>query len=207
MAGGSPIRRSDRGYPPSVGYVIAAVVGLIFGALDQYLGTIRFGAWAWTVSGMSAPWLVLPFVVGTTQGRSRRAMVLGLLVMLSALVGYFAMTYSPMEGHPIDEFLDGFWTIVRTGYNPLWILGGVVTGPPFGFLGHRWRVERSWIGVAIAGALCLEPLARGVTGRLSPQPLVWGVEVTLGAAFAATSISRIASARRTRETAPPVPPV
>jgi hypothetical protein len=202
------MRRHDRGYPSSVAYVIVVVVGLVFGAVDQYLGTIRFGPWAWTVSGMSAPWLVLPFVVGTTQGRSRRAMVLGLVVTLSALVGYFAMTYSPMEGHPIDEFLDGFWTIVSTGYNPLWILSGVVTGPLFGFLGHRWRVERSWVGVAlVAGALCLEPLARGVTGRLSPQPLVWGVEVAVGVTLAVTSISMIATARRTRGTAPPVPPV
>lgn len=156
-----------------MGSLVAAVVGLVFGAVDQYLGTIRFGPWAWTLSGMSAPWLVLPFVVGMTQERSRRAMLLGLVVTLAALVGYFAMTYSPMEGTPIDEFLARFWTIVRTGFDPLWILGGAVTGPLFGFLGHRWRVERSRVSaVLVAGALCLEPVARAVTGRLSPQPIV-----------------------------------
>jgi hypothetical protein len=44
--------------------VAYVVVGLAFGAADRSLGTIRFGPWAWTVSAMSAPWLVLPFVVG-----------------------------------------------------------------------------------------------------------------------------------------------
>jgi uncharacterized membrane protein (UPF0136 family) len=189
-----------------VAYVVAAIVGLLFGAVDQYLGTIRFGPWAWTVSGMSAPWLVLPLAVGMTQDRDRRAAALGLVVTLSALVGYFAMTYSPMESVPIDQFLPGFVRIATTGYNPLWILGGIVTGPLFGFLGHRWRVARSWVSAAlVAGALCLEPLARAVTGRLSPQPFVWGVEVALGAIVAAASCSVIVQARRTREAVPSTP--
>jgi len=180
-----------------VAYLLAAIAGLLFGAVDQYLGTIRFGPWAWTVSGMSAPWLVLPFVVGMTQERSRRAMALGLVGTLAALVGYFAMTYSPMEGTPIGEFLSGFWAIVHTGYNPFWILGGIVTGPLFGLIGHRWRVERSWISAAlVAGALCFEPLARIVADRLAPTPIVWAVEVALGVTVAVVSIPMIATARR-----------
>ena len=187
-------------------YIVAAVAGLLFGSVDQYLGTIRFGPWAWTVSGMSAPWLVLPFVVGMTQDGRRRALALGLVVTLAALVGYFAMTYSPMEGTAIDEFLPGFWTIATTGYNPLWVVGGVVAGPLFGLLGHRWRVERSWIGAAlVAGALCLEPLARIVADRLAPTPVVWAVEVALGVTVAIVSIPMIATARRA-EAARPQPP-
>jgi Family of unknown function (DUF6518) len=180
-----------------VAYLVTAIVGFVLGAVDQFLGTIHFGAWATTVSGMSAPWLVLPFVVGVTEERSRRAMALGLVVTLAALVGYFAMTYSPMEGTPIDEFLPGFWTIASTGYNPFWVLGGMVTGPLFGFLGHRWRIARWWIGPAlIAGALCLEPLARIVADRLAPTPIVWAVEVALGVTVAVASIPMIAAARR-----------
>jgi hypothetical protein len=195
-----------RRYPAGVAYVVVAIVGLMFGAVDQFLGTIRFEPWAWTVSGMSAPWLVLPVAVGMTQDRERRAAALGLVVTLSALAGYFAMTYSPMESVPIDQFLPGVVRIATTGYNPLWILGGIVTGPLFGFLGHRWRVARSWVSAAlVAGALCLEPLARAVTGRLSPQPFVWGVEVALGAIVAAASCSVIVQARRTREAVPSTP--
>jgi hypothetical protein len=187
-----------------VAYFIAVVVGLAFGATDQYLGTIRFDPWAWTVSGMSAPWLVLPFVVGMTQERARRAMALGLVATVAALVGYFAMTYSPMESIPVAEFPKGFLTIVRTGYNPLWIAGGAVIGPLFGLLGQRWRIARWWPSAALVTcALCFEPLARERVGRLAPHPNVWGIEVAVGAVAAVSFALMIATARRARETVPP----
>jgi hypothetical protein len=190
-----------------VAYVIAVVAGLVFGAADQYLGTIRFGPWAWAVSGMSAPWLVLPFAVGMTQERRRRAMALGLVATLAALVGYFAMTYSPIEGVPIGRFLGGFVTIARTGYNPLWIIGGMVAGPLFGFLGHRWRVARAWVSaVLVASVLCLEPLARGLVGRLSPQPIVWGGEVAVGLVLAVSFAFVAVRSRRGPDAAPALPP-
>lgn len=191
-------------YPAGVAYLVVVMAGLLFGAVDQFLGTIRFGPWAWTVSGMSAPWLVLPFVVGMTQERSRRAMALGLVVTMAALVGYFAMTHSPMEGAPLAEFPSRFLNMVTTGSNPLWILGGIVTGPLYGFLGHRWRVARSWVSAAlIASALCLEPLARGAVGMLSPHPFVWWAEIAIGAVVAAAFASVIATSRRAREIVPP----
>jgi hypothetical protein len=189
-----------------VAYVVAIVAGLAFGALDQFLGTIRFGPWAWTVSGMSAPWLVLPFLVGMTQERSRRAMALGLVATMAALIGYFAMTYSPMESVPTDRFFKGVLTMIRTGYNPLWIVGGAVTGPLYGFLGHRWRVARSWVSAAlVTSALCLEPLARGFVGMLSPHPFVWWAEIAIGAVVAVVFAFMIATSRRAREIVPPWP--
>jgi hypothetical protein len=185
-------------------YLIAIVGGLLFGATDQYLGTIRFDPWLWTVSGMSAPWLVLPFIVGMTQERARRAMALGLVAEVAALVGYFAMTYSPMESVPASQFPSGFFTIVRTGYNPVWIAAGVVIGPLFAFLGHRWRVARSWVSVALVTcALCFEPLARRVVGRLAPHPLVWWTEVSVGVAAAAAFAVTSVISRRTAEAVPP----
>lgn len=188
-------------------YLVAVVVGLAFGAADQYLGTIRFGPWAWTVSGMSAPWLVLPFVVGMTQERRRRAMALGLVATVAALAGYFAMTYSPMESVPIERFFDGVLTMLRTGYNPLWIVAGTVTGPLYGFLGHRWRVARSWTSATLVTCvLCLEPLARGAVGMLSPQPFVWAAEVAIGVVAAAAFAFAIATSRRAPEILPPLPP-
>ena len=185
-------------------YLVVIIAGLAFGAADQFLGTIRFGPWAWTVSGMSAPWLVLPFVVGITQERSRRAMALGLGVTLAALAGYFAMTYSPMEGVPTDRFFKGVFTMVTTGYNPLWIVSGLVTGPLYGFLGHRWRVARSWISAAlVTSALCFELLARGFVGMLTPHPFVWWAEIGIGAVVAVVFAFMITTSRRARETVPP----
>ena len=81
-------------------FLLAIVAGLVFGGVDQYLGSgrllVEFGVWPSTASQMSAPWLILPFVAGCTQVRPGRAMLLGLVVTLSALVGYFALTLSPL---------------------------------------------------------------------------------------------------------------
>jgi hypothetical protein len=183
-----------------VAYLLAALVGLAFGAGDQYLGTLVWlGSWTGTAAQVSAPWLVLPFVVGVTQPRARRAAMLGLVAAASALFGYFAMTYSPMEIHPwsLDRFTRGLVAVTTTGYNPAYILGGLVGGPLFGLLGQRWRVRRSWVSAAtVAGVLCLEPVARWASGQLMPPAPVWTVEVAVGAVAAALFILAILAWRR-----------
>jgi hypothetical protein len=87
--------------------------------------------------------------------------------------------------------------VTTSGYNPFYILSGLVTGPIFGLLGQRWRVRRSWFSAAIvAGAFCLEPLARWVTGQLMPPPAVWTVEVAFGAVVAALFAYTLMAQRR-----------
>jgi hypothetical protein len=164
--------------------------GFAFGAADQYLGSrvmrggqFVLGPWASTVSMMSAPWLVVPFVFGCSQVRPRRAMLLGLVVTLAALAGYFALMWSPLEGVSFSQVLSDWPTLIRSQWAN--ILGGLVSGPLFGLLGQRWRTNRSWTSAAlVAGALCLEPFARWVAGRLSPPAFVWEIEVATGAALA-----------------------
>ena len=165
--------------------IITALCAFAFGAADQYLGSrSALGPWASSASLMSAPWLLVAFVAGLTQDRPRRAMVLGLLATVAALVGYFAMTYSPLEIHPwsLERFTTGVVAIASTGYNPAYILTGLMTGPLFGLLGQRWRVHRSWVSAAIvAGVLCLEPVALLLTGQLSYRSTaVWRVELAAG---------------------------
>jgi hypothetical protein len=184
-----------------VAYLVAAILGLAFGAADQYLGSMLWlGSWAPTAAQVSAPWLILPFLIGSGQQRAGRAAALGLIVTLSALLGYFAMTYSPMEIHPwsVDRFSAGMVAVTTRGwYNPLFILSGLVTGPVFGLLGQRWRVRRSWVSATlVAGALCLEPLARWTAGQLMPPAPVWTVEVASGAVVAALFAFTIMAWRR-----------
>jgi Family of unknown function (DUF6518) len=200
-AGSSPWTPATRLYRSFVTYLVAVVLGLAFGAADQQLGTLtaELGPWTSTAAQVSAPWLILPFLFGTTQERAQRAAVLGLVVTASALVGYFAMTYSPAEIHPwsIDRFTSGFVAVTTSGYNPLYILGGLVTGPLFGVLGQRWRVHRSWVSAAVvAGALCLEPLARWTSGRLMAPAVVWTVEVAAGVIVAASFAYALTGLRR-----------
>ena len=181
-------------------FVAAVVVGFAFGAADQYLGSrsATLGPWVVAVSLASAPWLVLPFAFGCSQVRARRAMALGLVVTMAALVGYCTLMWSPFEGVAVSQALPELPTLLRSQW--LNFCGGLVSGPLFGLLGQRWRAGRSWLGTAlVAGALCLEPLARWLTGRLLPPSSVWAVEVAAGVVLALGFV--LASVARKRETA------
>jgi hypothetical protein len=167
-----------------VAYLVAALVGLGFGGADQYLGSlVSLGSWSHAVSGMSAPWLLLPFAFGATQRHRRHAMLLGLVATVSALTGYFALTLSPLESVPLSHFPADLAALARS--NLLNIVGGLVTGPSFGLLGYRWRATRSLSAAAlVAAAFCLEPFARLAVGQLAWPTIVWGIEVAAGACLA-----------------------
>ena len=171
--------------------VVALVLSAAFGAADQYLGSLP-GAHLWAarvpwvtdVSLLSAPWLLLPFLAGATQREARRAALLGLACTMSALAGYALMTLSPLENAELTlGSVEGF---ARSSDRV--IVGGLVTGPLFGWLGYRWQAERTWLGaLLVAGAFCLEPLARVVAGhgQAIGSRAVWELEVAVGLAFAA----------------------
>jgi hypothetical protein len=169
----------------------------LFGAFDQYLGGLWFvehvGFWTISVSAMSAPWLALPFAIGCTQNRAGRAALLGLAGTGCALLGYFVMTLSPIEGvRPSSVVIPMFL------HSQLHVIvPGLVTGPLYGWLGHRWRTLRSWASAAlVAGAFCLEPLARWLYGQPLGSASVSTAEVVLGV-IAATLLAaaRVAQAR------------
>src|SRR3954470_6770471 len=98
MASNRPHGTSGHGRRP---FVVAAVVGLVFGAADQYIGSLKpmvaLGPWTISLSQMSALWLLLPFVFGAAQVGPRRGIAIGSVATLGGLVGYFAMTVSPLE--------------------------------------------------------------------------------------------------------------
>ena len=181
-------------------FLAAAVIGFVFGGADQYLGSLMaLGPWASTVSVVSAPWLVLPFAVGATQTHHRRAMLLGFTAVVSAVAGYFALTISPLESVPLSHFPSDLIDLVRAQLPN--VVGGFVTAPLFGLLGQRWRTERSWMSaVAVAAAVCLEPLARLAVGRLWSPDGVWLIEIVLGACLAAYFLRAGVTYRRRLQT-------
>jgi hypothetical protein len=163
-------------------FVLAAVVGLVFGGGDQYLGSlVTLGSWTAAASLLSAPWLVLPFVFGCTQRRPRRAVGIGLLATIAALAGYFVMLSSPLEGARFSLHELGAWVASSS-----WVvIGGLVTGPVFGLLGQRWRTRRAWLSATlVAGALCCEPFAERLANR-SWSRTVSTLEVAAGLVVAA----------------------
>jgi Family of unknown function (DUF6518) len=180
-------------------YLIAIIAGVVYGGADQYFGTVRLvalpGAWPSTVAQISAPWLLLPFVVCATQVRPRRAMLLGFAVTQAALIGYLAMTLSPMEGVPLSR--EPAAAIAFLHWNSGYVAAGAVTGVVYGLFGQRWRVRRAWSSAAmVVGALCLEPLSRVAVGQLFAPSFVWLGEVAVGVAVSVYFAMRVATFRR-----------
>jgi hypothetical protein len=187
----------------------------MFGAASQYVGSLSAVNPALTdLSVLSAPWLVLPFLVGCTQREWRSGALLGLACTFAGLFGYGAMTLSPMQGaHYTAQSVSGF--IVSNGAT---IAGGTITGPLFGWFGQRWRNHRDYrVALLTSATLCLEPLVRQLVeqpptalGRWwvpAIQPIgsrnVAVLEVTLGLAAAAYVGARALASAPDRSTNPP----
>jgi hypothetical protein len=175
---------------------IALVLAAIFGGVDQYLGSFSAHPWMADVSLLSAPWLAIAFLAGLTQTSARRSAALGLACTAAALAGYAVMTLSPVENaHFTTAGLAGFISSER-----FVLVGGVVTGPLFGWFGQQWRTRRAWAGaLATALAICLEPLVT------VPAPAYHHVRShTVAAAEAAVGLLAVAyvvlSAVRARST-------
>jgi len=177
------------------GIVAALVLAAAFGASDQYLGSIPGMLWGVDVSLLSAPWLVLAFAAGATQREPRRAALLGLGCTTAALVGYFLMTDSPLENaHYSLANLHGF-AISEARV----IVGALVTGPLFGWFGQQWKTQRRLLApLVVAGALCLEPLARRANGYPIHFRDVSLAEVAAGLLLATYALLSHARARSSR---------
>jgi hypothetical protein len=175
-----------------VAVVVALVLSGAFGAGDQYLGSLTGSGHVWAagwssdVSLLSAPWLVLPFVAGATQRLPRRAAVVGLSCTYAGLLGYGLMTLSPVEhAHLTAATVRGFVASERAV-----LVGGVVTGPLFGWFGQQWRTRRAIAGALLtAAALCLEPVVRRATIDPIDHRAVWLAEVAAGLALAAAVLA------------------
>lgn len=182
-----------------MGIAAAVLAGLVFGAADQYLGSLaRLGPWTVSVSQMSAPWLALPFIAGLRQPDPRRAAGSGAAVTLAALLGYFIMTLSPLEGVTAGQIHVRAFLVSQLHV----ILPGLITGPLLGWLGHHWRTTRSWASAAlIAGAFCLEPLARVAYGQPFSAVGVATGEVIAGVVLGAWLVLVAARERRNSDAA------
>jgi hypothetical protein len=186
--------------------ITALFLSLAFGAVDQYLGVLPGKVWSWTegrhdaswlidVSLLSAPWLLIAFLAGRTQRAPGPAALLGLACTMAAIGGYGLMTLSPVEGAELTrESVAGF---VRSQQH--FILGGLLTGPLFGWFGYGWRRRRAWGGALVAAAaFCLEPLARELVGMPLPSGYrgVVVAEIAVGLALVAYVVSQRAATRR-----------
>lgn len=181
------------------GWAVSLAGAAAFGAIDQYLGTVRFlvefGRWPSTASQVSATWLLLPFLAGCTQRSARSAAAIGAVSTQVGLTSYVLMTVSPFEGVALGAAPAA--AAAMTAANMSWVVLGILTGPLYGWLGYRWRTARSAVAAALViGALCLEPMARAAVGQRDDPAVVWEVEIAIGCAAAVAFAAMILSGRR-----------
>lgn len=178
---------------------LVLVLSAAYGAGAQYTGSVVH-TWGPAAASLSAPWLLLAFLAGATQRDPVRAALLGFGSTFAALVGYFLLTDSPLEGAQYTiANAHGFFIS-----NAFVVMGGMVTGPLFGWFGQQWRTRRAIAGALVAAAaFCLEPLARRAAirpmhmlghGYAVTNPIdshfVVVAEVAAGLALAATALAR-----------------
>jgi hypothetical protein len=174
----------------------AFVLAFAFGGADQYLGSLSAHPWATEASLLSAPWLALAFLAGWTQREPKHGALLGFACTASALAGYGLMTLSPVENAHLS--LASVGAFVRSE-RPV-IVGGMLTGPVFGWLGSRWRNDRARLGaLAVGAAVSLEPLARRAASEAITLRSVWAAEIAVGLLMMIYVVAAtLASQRRAR---------
>jgi hypothetical protein len=181
-----------------VAIALALVLSAAFGAFDQYLGSGHIAGitWATDVSLLSAPWILLAFLAGATQRDPKRGALLGLACTYAALLGYCVMTLSPAEGADFT-----FATFRGFVYSERAVLvGGLFTGPLFGWFGQQWRTGKMLAGaLLVAAALCFEPLARLLSVNPVQRDVVIVAEIVAGLVFAVFVVVRF---QQTRESKP-----
>lgn len=174
--------------------MLAIALAVAFGAADQLLGARAWivESWATDVSLLSAPWLLVAFFAGWSQPTVRRAIVFGFGCTVAALMGYSAMTLSPIEGAVVSMQEVRGLVIGQGAY----VVGGLLTGPLFGWFGYRWRTSRDLRSALSASVIvCCEPLAHAANGARVSFRGVWAAEVVVGLVM---GVYVIATARHRR---------
>lgn len=155
---------------------LALTAAFAFGAIDQYLPVAfvpRPGAYQFVVqisNGMSALWLLVPCLAGAWQVTQRRAALVGLAATWLSVLAYVLMIVSPMEGAHLTPRVLAFSLASQWP----WFAGGAITGPLYGWLGHRWRSRQSRVaGLLVALPVLLEPGARRLAAGLGLEKMPW----------------------------------
>ena len=122
------------------------------------------------LGNLSTPWLLVPFIAGTSCFRIRAAALVGLIATISALAGFYLLTTFVIDlgGHGVVGDLR-----LEFSANSGYFEGGLITGPLFGALGGWWRQTRTVPASILAGALLMaEPLALLAGGLFGPRHVV-----------------------------------
>ena len=178
-----------------VGWLAAAAA---FGAVEQWL-SLQHSSFLAAVGGMTAPWLMLPFLVGVVRPRHEGNALLGLACVWLAIgaCSAGAETGGDFTGQLTPERAVSYLGAFGLSHLPV-LLGAAVSGPVYALLGHRWRVSRSWLpALAVTAPVTLEPAVRWLASQsvlfwAAYPPVAWAETMT---GFALTAAAVVISAR------------
>ena len=166
-----PERWSKRSLAVAGGWTLG--IGLLVGVATFFGQGVMPGQWN-TLVNSGAIWLVAPFFVGARVRSRRLAAVLGTVVLLATVAGYYGL--AGLAGAPMSTWMTAFWLGVA-----------LVAGPLFGVAGRWWHDESRAlrvIGVALLGALLV---AEGLYLMVVLQ-YFWSGGVMLAAGLIATAL-------------------
>lgn len=123
-----------------MGIAVAVLAGTALGVFSHSSSSLP-GGWRW-VGNFGALWLLIAFLVGRFDGRTRTAALAGSVTLAIASVVHYVPFRMAREGVSLHAWR---WPVA------LWALVGILVGALFGVLGaaHRQRLERSSL-VAVA---------------------------------------------------------
>ena len=143
----------------AMGIALALFLAAGFGAGDQYLGSLAGHSWGGAPRASPRRGCCSPSSPAAAGGRRGARRCSGSPCTAPRSLGYWLMTDSPVEGAAYTlANARGFFVS-----NGVAVVGGLVTGPLFGWFGQQWRTRRAMLGALVsAAALCLEPLVRHI---------------------------------------------
>jgi len=193
----SVVARSDRKIGVTA-VALIALAGLAFGAGDQYLGSLSAWPVATAISLMSAPWLLIAFFAGCAQRRLSVGALVGLIVSMTALMGYCVMSVTPLEGVNLGAGPQALISsVLAQGHT---FLCALVTGPVFGYLGAAWRDRKFIVSAILAGAVLIgEPVVRAFNLESGPA-VAFVAEMLAGLTLATYFALHLARARHRQVT-------
>lgn len=142
-----------------------------------------------SLGNVSAPWLLLPYLAGTTVRGRLRGALMGATACLAALAGFYVAEAFVLDLGDHSPFTDLMLTLVA---GRMYFLAGAIFGPPFGALGGSAGRYRQELTALVAGSLLVgEPLAvfawiayQGIspseTGMVAAYPRLWVSEMVVG---------------------------
>jgi hypothetical protein len=141
--------------------LLAAVgAGLLLGVVTQLLQGILPGALNWLANALSG-WLVVAFLAGSRYATPRRAAVLGVVLLVAALAGYYG-TVQARFGYGGSTSILVFWGI-----------GALAGGLVFGAAGWWWRHGAERARALATGLLAALLVCEGVYFlAILPDPTV-----------------------------------